>query len=317
MRPEYYSDLYKQYATYVRSYDLDNKICKIACGPNVDDYNWTEKVMEHAGKFMNALTLHYYTHPKDKNLGKGRGSATNFDKNVYYTTLNKALKMEELISNHLQIMNKYDPKHNISLIVDEWGTWYDVEPGTNPGFLYQQNTMRDAMVAALTLDIFSSHSDRVSMANIAQTANVLQAVVLTDGIDMLLTPTYHVFDLYKAHQNATRLGIHIESDLVGNDENQLLQISATASLKADTLTITLSNTSEIHEAEVEINLIGAGIKGVEGHVLTGEINSYNDFQSKEHVVIRQFDAIKNNRDHIIANLPACCVTELKFPKINC
>ncbi|MFO7161080.1 MAG: alpha-L-arabinofuranosidase C-terminal domain-containing protein, partial [[Clostridium] cellulosi] len=197
MTPEYYANLYRHYQTFLKNYG-DNKLYKIACGPGEDDYAWTDTVMRLAGKYMNAISLHYYTVPGIFDIKKG--SALEFDEKEYYITLKKALRIDELITKHLQIMDRYDPEHKVDLIVDEWGTWYDVEPGTNPGFLYQQNTMRDALVAALTLNIFNHHSDRITMANIAQTVNVLQAVILTNGEKMILTPTYHVFDLYKSLQ---------------------------------------------------------------------------------------------------------------------
>ena len=161
MRPEYYADEYRRYQTFCRNYG-DNKLYRIACGPSSGDWNWTDKLMERAGRYLDAITLHHYTVPYawDK-----KGSATDFDADEYYLTLRNAAYMDTLIRGHLAIMDKYDHEHRVGLIVDEWGTWFDCEPGTNPGFLYQQNTMRDAMVAALTLDIFNSHCDRVVMAN--------------------------------------------------------------------------------------------------------------------------------------------------------
>ena len=153
MRPSYYADLYRQFQTYVRNYG-DNRVFKIACGPSNDDYKWTDTVMEIAGKYMDGLSLHYYTVPGP---WSHKGSATDFSEDEYYLTLRKTLFMDELIQNHTEIMNRHDPEHRVGLIVDEWGTWFDVEPGTNPGFLYQQNTMRDALVAAVNLNIFNKH----------------------------------------------------------------------------------------------------------------------------------------------------------------
>ncbi len=177
MRPEFYGDMYRRFQTYVRNYS-GNKVFKIACGPNVADYEWTDGVMKVAGRYCDAITLHYYTHPGG---WQHKGSALDFSEEEYYRTLKLTLRMDELIQHHTAIMDKYDNEHRVGLIVDEWGTWFDVEPGTNPGFLYQQNTMRDALVAAINLNIFNQHSDRVIMANIAQMVNVLQAVILTDG----------------------------------------------------------------------------------------------------------------------------------------
>jgi len=187
MRPEYYADLYRRYQTYVRHYS-GNRVYKVACGPT-GDYRWTEVLMREAGRWMDGLSLHYYTLP---GTWEKKGSATQFDESEWFSTLRNALHMEELIRRHSAIMDRYDPQRRVGLIVDEWGTWYDVEPGTNPGFLYQQNTLRDALVAGIHLNIFNNHAERVKMANIAQTVNVLQAMILTDGPRMIVTPTYHV-----------------------------------------------------------------------------------------------------------------------------
>jgi len=203
MRAEYYADVYRRYQTYVRHYG-DNRVFRIACGANAGDYHWTETLMREAGRYMDGLSLHYYTVP---GTWMHKGPATGFGEREWFATLNKALVMDELIRKHAAIMDKYDPEKRVALVVDEWGTWYDPEPGTNPAFLYQQNTMRDALVAGLTLHVFHRHCDRVRMANLAQVANVLQSVVLTDGPKMVLTPTYHVFEMFKEHQGAERLGL--------------------------------------------------------------------------------------------------------------
>ena len=215
MTPEHYANEYRRYQTFCRNYN-GNKLYKIACGANVDDYNWTEGVMKIAGNFMDGLSLHYYTIPGD--FWTGKGAATGFDEKDWYLTLKKTLKMEELIYRHGAIMDQYDPEKKVGLIVDEWGTWFDVEVGTNPGFLYQQNTMRDALVAGINLNIFNKNCDRVKMANIAQIVNVLQSVILTEGEKMILTPTYHVFNMYKNHQDATLVESHIDTENIGVEE---------------------------------------------------------------------------------------------------
>ncbi|MEG0687992.1 MAG: alpha-L-arabinofuranosidase C-terminal domain-containing protein, partial [Hungatella sp.] len=195
MTPEYYANEYRRYQTYLRNYDAKNPIAKIACGANSMDYDWTDQVLKtvftRGNGFMNGLSLHYYTVPGGE--GKGRGSATDFTEKSWYKTLKKTLEMETLIRRHGAIMDQYDPEKKIGMVIDEWGTWYDVEPGTNPGFLYQQNSMRDALVAGINLNLFHKNCDRVKMANIAQMVNVLQSVILTEGDQMILTPTYYVF----------------------------------------------------------------------------------------------------------------------------
>ena len=302
MRPEYYADEFRRYQTYCRNYG-DNKLCRIACGPSVDDYNWTAVMMERAGEYMDALTLHYYTVPGPWH---DKGSATEFNEEDYARTLRLALRMEELVSNHLQIMNRYDPKHRVGLIVDEWGTWFNVEPGTNPGFLYQQNTMRDAQVAALTLNIFNAHADRIVMANLAQTVNVLQSVILTEGDKMVLTPTYHVFDLYKAHQEGTLVPVHVDAD---DSAEGVKRVSASASLKGDVLTVTLANTSATESCEVPISLCGTKPAKAEGRVLAGEMHAKNDFSASP-VAIAPLTSITLSSDEVRVTLPACSVAEI-------
>ena len=302
MRPEYYADEFRRYQTYCRNYG-DNKLYRIACGPSVDDYNWTAVMMERAGEYMDALTLHYYTVPGPWH---DKGSATEFNEEDYARTLRLALRMEELVSNHLQIMNRYDPKHRVGLIVDEWGTWFNVEPGTNPGFLYQQNTMRDAQVAALTLNIFNAHADRIVMANLAQTVNVLQSVILTEGDKMVLTPTYHVFDLYKAHQEGTLVPVHVDAD---DSAEGVKRVSASASLKGDVLTVTLANTSATESCEVPISLCGTKPAKAEGRVLAGEMHAKNDFSASP-VAIAPLTSLSLSSDEVRVTLPACSVAEI-------
>lgn len=308
MDPEYYGCLFKRYNTYVRDYDQNNKIYRVACGPNVDDYHWTDKVMDKVKRKANGLSLHYYTIPTGN--WDNKGSSTQFDINDYNITVAKAYKMEELITRHCEIMSKYDPSHRVDLIVDEWGTWYDVEPGTNPGFIYQLNTMRDAIVAGLTLNIFNKHSDRVKMANIAQTVNVLQSVALTDGEKMVLTPTYYVFKMFKEHQNNTLLGSYIttpEFECGGYKSPELIE---SASVDDNgVIYSTVVNTNAESSKEIKCQIADREVKSVKAQIITGDMKAYNDFDNKDVVVIKDFTDFVKTADGFIATLPACSVVK--------
>ena len=307
MRPEYYADVYRRYQTYLYNYG-ENRLFKIASGANADDYNWTDKLMQNAARFMDAITLHYYTVPGT--WGK-KGSATDFSESEYYETLKKAEKMEEIVTRHAQIMDRYDPNRRIGLIVDEWGTWYDVEPGTNPGFLYQQNTMRDAIVAALTLNIFNEHSDRVVMANIAQMVNVLQAVILTRDEKMILTPTYHVFDLYQRHQDAELADSWLQCGTAGTGDDTMGQVSGSASIGADgKLTVTLANLSASESAETECVVPGDQPHCVSARILTGKMDAKNDFEHPDAVHIKPFSGVSEASEELRLTLPPCSVAEI-------
>ena len=307
MFPGFYADQYRRYATYIRTYDPKNSVQKIACGPNAGDYNWTEVLMKKAGNMMDGLSLHYYTMVLDENGYKGK--ATDFSEEEYYTSLKNAYVMEELVQRHSEIMNKYDPEKRVSLIVDEWGIWSAVEEGTNPRFLYQQNSVRDALIAALTFNIFNKHSERVRMANIAQTINVLQSVALTDGEDMLLTPTYYVFKMFKDHQNATLLGSYITTRNI-SDKGTLPQLIESASIREDgTIISTIVNTSLTESAEVHCQIADFKVDGIKAEILTGDAHDYNDFDNKNVVVTRQFDNYEKTADGFKAELPPCSVVK--------
>lgn len=298
MSPDFYANEYKRYQCFCKNYG-DNKLYKVACGPNAEDYNWTKELMSRIDHWhANAISLHYYTLPGD---WEHKGSATDFDEQEYYTTISKAMYIENIIEKHLEIMDEHDPEHNIDLFVDEWGTWYDVEPGTNPGFLYQQNTMRDAIVAALSLNIFNKHSDRIAMANIAQVVNVLQAMLLTEGSKILKTPTYDVFRMYVPHQGAELVESHtdettcvesghtVKGPAVHYNDITIPALSESVSVTEQNgqklLTITLANTSLCDTLSVELELPMQYSFAGEASIamLDGEVHAYNTFEDPDHV----------------------------------
>ncbi len=316
MTAEFYADQYRRYATYCRNYG-DNRLYKIAGGPNSDDYHWTETLMKQVGNRMNALSLHYYTVPRTWN---DKGSATQFDEAEYLTTIMNTLRMEELVTRHSTVMDQYDPTKRIGLAVDEWGAWYNVEPGTNPGFLYQQSTMRDAIIAGINLNIFNKHCDRVKMAQIAQTVNVLQAVILTKDEKMILTPTYWVFHLYQVHQDATMLPVHFTSarlELPGpggisapprgpGGRRSIDAVSVSASRDASgKVHITLVNIDPNKEQTVECDLGKFAAKSVTGKVLTSaKINDHNTFENPNVVTVKDFKGAKIDRSTLTVPLPS-------------
>ena len=310
MRAEYYADEYRRYATYIRNFG-GNKVYKIACGPNTADYRWTEVLMREAGNMMHGLSLHYYTVPGTD--WEHKGSAVDFSVNGWFETLKKTLFMEELVTRHSAIMDQYDKDKRVGLIVDEWGTWYAVEPGTNPGFLYQQNTLRDALVAGINLNIFNNHCDRVRMANIAQVINVLQAVILTDGDRILLTPTYHVFNMFKVHQDAELLPVMLECDDYRLGDETLPQISASASVDKDgKVHISLCNLSHENSAEIDC-LPGGGItpSSVSGTILTAPVmNAHNTFDRPDNIKPAVFTGARLKDGSIKVTLPAMSVVVL-------
>lgn len=309
MTAEYYSDIYNRFQTYLRGSE------KIACGPNSNDHHWTDVMMNKCAGFgkMQGLSLHYYTIPTG-NWGK-KGSSTDFDKDEYYASLSRTWYMERILRDQKAIMQRYndiESRHTVGLVVDEWGIWADVCEGTNPGFLYQQNSMRDAMVAAINLNLFNLNSDRVKMANIAQVVNVLQAIILTEGEKMVKTPTYHVFDMFTGHMEADLVYSSIENkQILEND--YLPAISQSASVDADgKMHITLSNASLDEEFDIECVMPRAEYTTATAKVLSGGFNACNTFDNPDAVAPTAFDGIKLCGEKLCIKLPKCSVVSIEL-----
>ena len=321
MTPEFYANEYRRYQTYVRQYDPEKPITKVACGANVDDYNWTEQVMktcfentpEHLHGHMDMISLHYYDLPEG---WEPKVSATEFDEDTYYKTLNQAYRMDELVSRHTAIMDKYDPEKVVGLSVDEWGTWFAVEPGTNPGFLYQQNTIRDALVAGITLNIFNKHCDRVKMACIAQMVNVLQSVILTEGEKMLRTPTYHVFHMFKDHQGAELLQSALSGvGTIGEGKCEVPELTESVTIKDGTITVTVNNLSLTDKKSLDIILTeDKDYKVIESTMVGGsDPHDYNTFDDPDKVVEKKFDdCSKVAGNKFLLNIPAASVVKIRL-----
>ena len=319
MTAEYYADQYRNFAVYCRNYG-DNKLYRIACGPRNEDYHWTEVMMDKAGneKLMNApymdgLALHYYTNLERLPDGNRRGSATQFDEAQWIEIVAKGLYMDTLVRRHSTIMDKYDPQKKVAMIVDEWGTWYAPEPGTHPRFLYQQNTMRDAIVAATSLDIFNKYADRVRMANIAQTINVLQAMILTDKEKMILTPSYHVFEMYAAHQDATLVPVDVQSERYALAGYDVPAISVSASVAANgKLHITLSNANPNKDIPVNLFIRGMKAQHLSARVLQGDaMNAHNTFEQPNRVTPQPFNGVKPSADGLEIVMPKMSVVAVE------
>jgi len=324
MTPEYYADVYKRFSTFLRSFG-DIRAFRIATGPNAADYAWTEGVMREAGRQIDGLDFHYYTRVRrPRNRGTGLSgspqgepqlsrSATDFGEEEWFVAMQAAQQIEELIRGHSEIMDRYDPRKRVWLIVGEWGMWHAVEPGTNPGFLYQQNTLRDAVVAGLHLNIFNNHADRVRMANIAQTINVLQAMILTRGEEMILTPTYHVFDLYKVHQDALLLPISLDAGRYELDGESVQAVSVSASRdEAGRVHITLVNMDPNRGRTIDTRIQGQTVSDVRGQILTAEaMNAHNTFDDPTRVRPIPFQGARLFGEGLRVELPAMSVVLLE------
>ncbi|WP_202842827.1 alpha-N-arabinofuranosidase [Luteimonas saliphila] len=308
MTAEHAANVHRQYQTFVKV-PAGQKVTKVAAGANVDDYHWTETMMRIAGKHMDALSLHYYTL-----LGgwPPRAHSFEFDEAAWIGTLKAALRMDELITKHSAIMDRHDPEKKVALYVDEWGTWYKGVEGVNPGFLHQQNTLRDALVTSLHFDIFSRHAERVKMANIAQMVNVLQAMILTKDAQMLLTPTYHVFEMYKPWQDATHLPFELETPEYRHGDIAVPAVHGSAVRGKDGhVYVALTNLDPDKAANVSASISGLQATNVSGRVLTGgAITSHNTFDQPETVKPAAFDGARLAGGTLTVELPAKSVVVL-------
>lgn len=302
MRPEHYADVYRQYATFMTDWSNSDGFYRIASGANVDDYNWTEVLMREIPKnLIEGVALHSYSFVE----WNDKGDAKDFTEAQYFSTMKTALRMEELIKNHTAIMDKYDPQKRVDLIVDEWGGWYNVEEGTNPGFLYQQNTMRDAMIAGTTLNTFNNWAERVKMANLAQTVNVLQAVILTDDEKMLLTPTYHVMKMYNVHHDAKLIPVSFDSPQYEFEGEYLDAISISASEDNNgSKHFSLVNIDAEKTHEIELNVSALDLKDATAQILTSDkLQDYNSFDNPSLITPASFKDFKLKKGKLNIKLP--------------
>jgi len=309
MRPEYYVDVYRKYATFMSNADVEGGIYKIASGASSSDYNWTEVLMKNIPQNMlQGVALHHYS---VIDWGE-KGPDQNFEEKHYFKTLQQSWMMEELIQKHTAIMDKYDTNKKVDLIVDEWGGWYDVVEGTNPGFLYQQNTMRDAMIAGMNLNIFNNHADRVKMANLAQTVNVLQAVILTKEEKIILTPTYHVMNMFKVHQDAQLIPTTFTSPDYKYEGESIPAITISASKGEAGIHFSFVNI-DMHKAHtIKMDLNSLGIKGMSGTVLKSKnVQDYNSFENPNAVTPTKFSKLKLKKGVLEIEVPPFSVIVLK------
>jgi alpha-N-arabinofuranosidase len=313
MRPEYYSDIYRKYSTFISDWTNSGKIFRIASGANSSDYNWTEVLMKNIPKHLvGGLALHHYSVIDWDN----KGSSTGFDESLYFKTMQQAWKMDSLIIKHAAVMDKYDPQKQIALVVDEWGGWYDVEKGTNPGFLFQQNTMRDAMIAGITLNIFNNHTDRVRMANLAQTVNVLQAVILTNKEKMILTPTYHVMEMYKVHQDAQLMNGSINNRRYTYDGASLPAVSISASTDSSGLIHISAVNIDAHETQhVKVKIGDKKITNITGRILkSARLQDHNTFEQPDKIKPVAFSDVSVVDDDLEFSIPPFSVIVLEVKK---
>ncbi|MFH6997986.1 alpha-N-arabinofuranosidase [Flavobacterium sp. FlaQc-57] len=305
MTADYYANEYRKYATF-----MPNDIVRIASGANSDNYNWTETLMKNIpANMLGGVALHHYS-VIDWNK---KGDGVDFTEEQYFATMKEALKMEELVTKHSAIMDKYDPNKKIDLVVDEWGGWYDVEKGSNPGFLFQQNTMRDAVLAGSTLNIFNNHADRVRMANLAQCVNVLQAVILTDKAKMITTPTYHVMKMYNVHQDATLLALNFNSPKYTYKGETLPAVSASASKdKKGVVHISIVNIDSKNKNKIEIDVNDLGVKNFTGTILTAaKLQDFNSFDAPNKIIPTIFKGFENKKGKLEITIPPFSVLVLE------
>jgi alpha-N-arabinofuranosidase len=302
-----YANVYKRYAEFLRG----GHPFRIATGPNGDDYAWTDTVMREAGRMIDGIDLHYYTL---SGTWQHKGSATQFTEQEWFSAVERALYIDTLITRHATIMDRYDPGRRVWLIVGEWGMWHDPEPGSQPGFLYQQNALRDAVVAGLHLNIFNEHAERVRMANIAQTVNVLQSMILTQGDRMIVTPTYWVFDLYKVHQGATLLPLHIRTDSYTFNGQSVPAVSASASRDTTgAIHITLVNVDPNRPRTVQADIRGVKVLAVSGRLLTAPtMQAHNTFEDPEAVKPVDFTGARLSGGVLNIQLPSKSVVVLEL-----
>jgi alpha-N-arabinofuranosidase len=303
MTAEYYANEYRKYSTFISDWSNSGGLIRVASGANSADYTWTETLMKNIpSKLIESLALHHYAVID----WSAKSGATTFTEDQYFATMSEALKMDEYITKHTAIMDKYDPDKKVGLVVDEWGGWYDEEKGSRYGFLYQQNSMRDAVLAGVTLNIFNNHADRVKMANLAQCVNVLQAVILTKEEKMILTPTYHIMNMYKVHQDARLIPLDFDTPNYELHGKSIPAISISASKNSDgVFYMSLVNIDSKNENKIEIDLNDFQNKNFSASILNSKnIQDHNTFDNPSKIKPKTFQNYKINKGVMTITIPA-------------
>jgi alpha-N-arabinofuranosidase len=309
MSPAHYADEFKQYATFLKTPPGQRPLV-IASGGHDSDTTWSDTLSAQVTEGMDAVSLHYYTLPRDN--WQHKGAAVGFPEDEWISTLAHTLAMEDFVTANVAALQRHDPANKVALAVDEWGTWYDTEPGRDPGFLFQQNTLRDALVAAINLNIFHHHADRVRLAAIAQMVNVLQAMILTDGPKMVLTPTYHVFAMYRPFQDATSLPVQVQAPDYRLGAVGVPALSASAARTPDgSILVALVNLDPHRPLEAGATFAGAGVHQVRGEILDArDMDARNTFDAPHVVEPRAFDGARLQDGRLTVTLPPKSVVVL-------
>ena len=310
MRAPYYADLFRQYATYVKA-PRGKRPVIVASGGHGASSEWVDVLTKNVERDMDAISHHYYTLPTGS--WEKKGNSLGFPESEWISTLQRTLLIDSFIANNVKVLEQNDPKNKVAFYVDEWGTWYSPEPGREPGFLWQQNSLRDALVAALNFHVFHSYAKRVQMANIAQMVNVLQAMILTDGPRMTLTPTYHAFEMYIPFQGATYLPTEINAPSYALEQTSVPAVTVTAARDTSgRLQLGLVNLDPKREAVVTTTVSGADIKGAAGRVLTAKsMDAHNTFDQPNAVKPAPINA-RRSGDKIVLRLPPKSVTVVEL-----
>ncbi len=320
MTPEYYANELRRFGTFVHKNGMafhdnaDIEAVRVGSGANNFDTNWTDVVTKNAGPMIDAISLHYYTLHNGDWPTRNESRATGFAPSEWNAILYQAMRMDDVLKAHEAVLDKNDPKKRIGLIVDEWGSWYAPERGTNPAHLYQQNTLRDAVLAAATLNIFHAHADRVRMANIAQTVNVLQAMLLTDGAKMAKTPSYYVFQMYLPFQDATLLPVDLQAPMLSDGKNSFLAFNLTAARGKDgKVYVSIANLDATKGQSIKLALGTIKAARVSGQVLTAQaMDAHNVPGQREAITPAAFAGARIANGTLVVTMPAKSVVVLQL-----
>ncbi len=323
MTAEYYSDVYRQYVSVLKPYGQ-----LIASDANSDDYAWTDTLLKrslyrHASAMpttlayiskqpqISMISVHFYTF-SGNDWGK-KSPAIGFTEEDWARSMERTFKTEELIARHSEILDRYDPKGEVGIAFSEWGAWWATDQN-RPSNLFQANTLRDAVIAAFTLNIFQNHAARVKMANLAQMVNVLQSLIVTDKEKMLLTPTYHVFDLYQDHQGARSLPTEVSTPEYDVSGAKVPSLSVSASRDAKgALTLSVVNVDPHRDAKIQVKVDGLRIRSASGRVMTSKaMDAHPEFGKQDPLVPAKLTPVAVSAGTISLVAPAKSVLVLKI-----
>jgi alpha-N-arabinofuranosidase len=309
-KPAPYAGKFLEYEEAMRA-ATDQDLYLVACGPGGTRYDWTDTLMRIVGTRMEGLAFHHYTLAGP---WADKGPALGFTEQHWALSMQNSFGIETMVYKHSEIMDRYDPGKKVALVMDEWGVWHSGASHMPEDCPHSPGTIRDAIVAAMMLNMFNNHCERLRVANIAMLVNALHPLYITHEDRLLRTPTSHVYEMFTVHHEATMLPLITTADRGLPYDYTMPGFNASASRDdAGRIHLTLCNVTVDSDREISCRLASGNINSARGRILTSDaIDGHNTFREPDRVAPAPFEGASIDNGIVKIALPARSVVLLEL-----